>query len=87
MSKRTPANKKHLRQSVTRNQRNRTYKSNIRTAIKELDAATDPAAKEKSLRKVSATLDKAAARNVLHRNKAARLKSQLARKANAPKTD
>ena len=80
MSKRRAADKKHLRQSIKRNQRNRSYKSRVRTALKEFETVTEPGEVREALPKAVSEIDKAAAKKVLHRNKAARLKSRLARK-------
>lgn len=44
---------------------------------------TDKAAAEKDLSEVAAMIDKLAKRNVIHKNKAANLKSKLAKQVNA----
>ena len=83
MSKRRAADKKHLRQSITRNRRNRTYKSRMRTALKEFDELSDTEKRAEALPKTTSEVDKAAANKVIHKNKAARLKSRMARKTAA----
>jgi small subunit ribosomal protein S20 len=75
--------KKRHRQSEVRNRRNRTVKSKIRTAIKEFEASTEPEARKATERKVASAVDKAARKNVIHRNKAKRIKSRAAKKAAA----
>jgi small subunit ribosomal protein S20 len=68
-----------MKTSQLARQRNRRVKSGIRVALKDFQAD-----QEKSLDKVNAmakVLDKAAAKNVIHKNKAARLKSRLAKQA------
>ena len=54
----------------------------MRNAVRDLRAMTDKAEAEKMLPKVSAMLDKLAKRNIIHRNKAANLKSSLQLKIN-----
>lgn len=83
MSKRRAADKKHLRQSIKRNQRNRSYKSRVRTALKDFEAITETDKIREALPKATSEIDKAAAKKVFHKNKAARLKSRLAHKAAA----
>jgi len=83
VSKRRPADKKHLRQSERRNRRNRAVKSQVRSALKEFETTTDPAAKAERVKQTISTVDKAVSRGILHRNKAARMKSKLAKQANA----
>ena len=74
--------RKRVRQDSVRRARNRPVKSKARTVAKRVAAAAqtgDAAQAEKNLREAYATLDKAAKHKVMHRNKAARKKSQLAR--------
>lgn len=74
------ATKKDVRQSRKRNERNRYYGKTTRNAIRDLKALTDKAAAEKDLTEVASMLDKLAKRNVIHKNKAANLKSKLAKR-------
>jgi small subunit ribosomal protein S20 len=74
---------KRHRQNIKRNRRNRGMKSKLRTVIKDFEAANEPEAKATAARKVEATADKAAGKKVIHRNKAARIKSRAAKKARA----
>ena len=60
-------------------QRNRRIKSLIRGAVKDFTAEKGDANKSEKLKKVASILDKAAGKNVIHKNKAARAKSRLAR--------
>jgi small subunit ribosomal protein S20 len=71
--------KKNMRKSRAAAVRNRAQRSALRTALKK--ARTD-AAPEVSTFAVS-LLDRAARKGLIHKNKAARHKSQLARKAKA----
>ena len=67
------ATKKDVRQSAKRNERN---------AIRDLKAS-DKAVATEQLPKVAAMLDKLAKRGTIHKNKAANLKSKLAKRVNA----
>jgi len=69
--------KKRVRQSLKRRLHNRYYAKSTRTAIKKLRKLHD---KEEALSfypKVASMIDKLAKRNIIHKNKAARLKSRL----------
>ena len=70
---------KRARQSERRADHNKAQRSRLRSAIKQCVAATDAETAEKAFRETSALLDRYASRNLIHRNKAARKKSQLAR--------
>lgn len=79
---------KRLRQNEKRRQRNRTTIKGVKRQTKAVaDALTAGDATKAGTELVTATkkLDKAAARGVIHKNKAARLKSKLARKLNTAK--
>lgn len=72
--------KKRMRKSRAATVRNRAQRSALRTALKKARAAG--ASSEEQLSATS-LLDRAARKGLIHRNAAARLKSRLARKANA----
>ncbi|MBS1512706.1 MAG: 30S ribosomal protein S20 [Bacteroidetes bacterium] len=76
------ATKKDVRQSATRNERNRYYGKTTRNAIRDLKAS-DKAAAADQLPKVVSMIDKLAKRGTIHKNKAANLKSKLAKRMNA----
>ncbi|WP_343701350.1 30S ribosomal protein S20 [Chitinophaga sp.] len=76
------ATKKDVRQSRKRNERNRYYGKTTRNAIRDLKKLTDKAAASENLPDVISMIDKLAKRNVIHKNKAANLKSKLAKKVN-----
>ena len=76
------ATKKDVRQSSKRRERNRYYGKTTRNAIRDLRAGTDAAAAGDKLPSVASMIDKLAKRGVIHKNKAANLKSKLARKVN-----
>jgi small subunit ribosomal protein S20 len=67
-----------MRTSAKRAARNRHVRSKLRTAIKKVRQADSPEAATAALREASSLLDRAAAKNVIHANKAARAKSRLA---------
>lgn len=71
--------KKRLRQSRKRQQHNKAIKSQIRTRMKRLLATEDRSAAEEQLPELYALLDRAAGKDVIHPNKAAREKSKAAR--------
>ena len=73
---------KRNRQTVVRRDRNRAYRSRLRTAIKHLRSAIDAGDKSKAEELLSPTLalvDATAQKGVVHRNAAGRTKSRLTR--------
>lgn len=70
---------KRIRQAESRRVRNRYHARTTRSAVKKLRETTDKTEAAEMLPKVSAMLDKLAKRNVIHANKAANLKSGLAK--------
>ncbi|MBC8172429.1 MAG: 30S ribosomal protein S20 [Chitinophagales bacterium] len=71
---------KSIRQGAKRNARNRYYGKTTRNAIKGIRISTDKTEAEKQLPAAMSMLDKLAKRNVIHKNKAANLKSGLMKK-------
>jgi len=74
--------KKDLRQNKKRRQRNLEVKQSVKEAIKKLKKAVDSkdaSTREKALTEVYKILDKAASKKIIHRNKASRKKSRLAK--------
>jgi len=76
---------KRVRQTETRNERNRYQHKTTRNAVRALRDSTDKKEAEKLLPEVTAMLDKLAKTNVIHKNKAANLKSSVKRHVNALK--
>ncbi len=76
------ATKKDVRQSAKRNERNRYYGKTTRNAIRDLKVS-DKASASKQLPEVASMIDKLAKRGTIHKNKAANLKSKLAKRVNA----
>lgn len=80
--------KKRLRQNIVRRARNRAAKSSLRSQIKKLTAAIeakDVATSETLFIATQKKLDQAAAKRVIHRNAAARVKSRFSAKIKALK--
>lgn len=69
--------KKNMRKSRAAAVRNRAQRSALRTALKK---ARTPEATDADRVTAVSLLDRAARKNLIHRNAAARLKSQLARR-------
>ena len=69
---------KRIRQAKARNLRNRYYGKTMRNAVRKLRATTNKEEAVVLLPKVAKMLDKLAKKNVIHKNKAANLKSKLA---------
>ena len=68
---------KRVRQTTARNARNSYQHKTTRNAVRDLRATTTKKEAAEQLPAVSAMLDKLAKRNVIHKNKAANLKSSL----------
>ena len=77
------ATKKDVRQSSKRRDRNRYYGKTTRNAIRDIKAIDDKNEAAGKLPSVSSMIDKLAKRGTIHKNKAANLKSKLAKKINA----
>ena len=73
---------KRIRQSEARRLRNRYYSKTMRNAVRKLRSNEDKAAVNEDLKKVTAMLDKLAGKGIISKNKAANLKSKLAKHAN-----
>jgi small subunit ribosomal protein S20 len=81
--------KKRARQNTKKNVINRARKSEVKTAIKQLEEtikAGDAAKALEQLKKVSRDLDKVSSTSTMHKNTAARKKSRLTKRINALKT-
>ena len=82
----SPQTRKRARQNVTRNLRNRSYRSSIRTSVKSLLKAISDGDKEatpKAYQAASSVIDKGASKGLMHKNTAARLKSRLNKRVQA----
>jgi small subunit ribosomal protein S20 len=79
--------KKRVKVIAAKTMRNKAFKSNLKTTLKKADEAArvksdDSAA---AIRLAIKKVDKAAARNIIHKNAASRKKSQLMKKLNEAK--
>ena len=84
----TKSAKKRLRQNFDRRAQNRSLRSDVRTQcrkVREAIKAADVEKAEAEFRLATKKLDRAGARNILHRNAAARLKSRMSAKIKALK--
>ncbi len=77
---------KRARKSITQRASNMSLRTTLRSAIKKVQKAIgvgDAKSAEKSLATESSTIDRMASRKIIHRNKAARHKSRLAKRIKA----
>lgn len=72
-----------MRQAASRRDRNRYYGKTTRNAIRTLKESKEKSAFDEGLISVNSMIDKLAKRGIIHKNKAANLKSKLAKKSNA----
>lgn len=82
------SSKKRLRQNIVRQGRNKAIKSQMRgqvRKVREAIAGGDVAQSEAQFRLAAKKLDQAAAKHIIHRNAAARVKSRLSAKIKAIK--
>jgi small subunit ribosomal protein S20 len=82
----TPSAVKRIRQNEKRRQRNRAGRSVVRSSVKSAREALGGKSAESAsaVREAIRELDRAVTKGIIHRNTAARRKSALARKLNAP---
>ena len=73
------ATKKSVRKSAKRNERNRYQGKTTRNAIRDFKVIDTKATALESLPKLASKIDKLAKRGIIHKNKAANLKSKLTR--------
>jgi small subunit ribosomal protein S20 len=66
--------KKKLKQDAKKTRKNTTYKKTLRKTVKKTGKM-----KSSDLKKAYSTIDKAAKKGLIHKNKAARLKSRISR--------
>lgn len=74
--------KKRVLVTEVKNARNRAFKTALRTKLKKFDAA-EGEAKQVAYKEAVKGVDQAVAKGVMHKNTAARKKSQLTKKLNA----
>ena len=76
------SSKKRIRQTVARRLRNRYYAKTCRNAVRKVRKMTVKAEAQAAFVKLTSMLDKLAGKNVISKNKAANLKSKIARHIN-----
>lgn len=76
------ATRKHARQAASRNTRNSYYGKTTRNAIRDLRKLSDHKEASDKLPATIAMVDKLVKRGIIHKNKAANLKSKLTRQVN-----
>ncbi len=84
------SSEKRIRSNETRKTQNRYQARTVRNAVKKLRSTTEKEEVVKSLPEVISHLDRLAKKSVIHKNKAANLKSKMMKKANTlakPKTE
>ena len=69
---------KRIRQTETRNERNRYQHKTLRNAMKKFMALSDKTEAKKVAPVISSQLDRLAKKSVIHKNKASNLKSEIA---------
>jgi small subunit ribosomal protein S20 len=77
------ATKKDVRQAAKRRERNKYYGKTTRNAIRDLKELKNGKEAQKELTDVASMIDKLAKKGIIHKNKAANLKSKLTRKVNS----
>jgi len=73
---------KRVRQNETRRIRNVQRRSKMKTAIKKVQTAKDKETAAAELKKTASLLDRMAIKGIIHKNKAANIKSKLTRMVN-----
>jgi small subunit ribosomal protein S20 len=74
------ATKKDVRQATKRRERNRYYGKTTRNAIREFGTIMDEEQIKVKLPNIISQIDKLAKRGIIHKNKAANLKSKLSKR-------
>ncbi|MBS1599633.1 MAG: 30S ribosomal protein S20 [Bacteroidetes bacterium] len=77
------ATKKDVRKATKRRERNRFYGKTTRNAIRDLKALKGKKEAGEKLPEVLSMVDRLAKKGIIHKNKAANLKSQLTKNVNA----
>ena len=74
---------KRIRANNKRRLQNRYYAKTMRNALKNIRLVQDKTAAMEQMPKITSLIDKLAKKGIIHKNKAANLKSGLAKKINA----
>jgi small subunit ribosomal protein S20 len=73
---------KRARQTVKKTERNKKFRTLIKGAVKNVKAQKEKGAAEAELKKTTTILDRAATKRIIHKNKAANIKSKLTKAVN-----
>lgn len=82
-----PTPQKRDDQSIRRNERNRVFKSRVKTAVRHFDESVktgDSAVTKERLNEVYSLMDKGVKKGILKANAASRTKSRLTQRTHAP---
>lgn len=71
------SSEKRIRSSEAKRNRNRVRKNAVKVVLKKLRTNKDKSSASKDLQELTSLLDKLAKSNIIHKNKAANLKSKL----------
>jgi small subunit ribosomal protein S20 len=74
---------KRIRQNETHNEHNRYLAKTMRNALRDFRALTDKKELSEKYPKLVSTIDKLVKLNIIHKNKASNLKSQISKKVGA----
>ena len=74
---------KRIRQTEKKRVHNKYYAKSMRNALKDFRALNDKKEAEDRFPKLSSMIDKLVKKNIIHRNKAANLKSKMAKQVSA----
>jgi small subunit ribosomal protein S20 len=75
--------KKRIRQTTARRRYNRYYAKTARNSVRDFRALKDKSEATEKLPLLISSIDKLVKRGIIHKNKAANLKSKLTKKVNA----
>jgi small subunit ribosomal protein S20 len=73
---------KRIRQSAKAAERNKAYKSELKTALKKVRGASNKEEAQKLYRETASLLDKLAGKGIIHKNNASNHKAKLAHVVN-----
>ncbi len=77
------SSEKRIRQSAERKLHNKYYAKTMRNALKKIRSTSEKSEAEGLLPKVASLIDRLAKKDIIHKNKAANLKSKMAHHVNA----
>jgi small subunit ribosomal protein S20 len=76
---------RQARKALKHRERNRAYKSKMKTAVKKVKTLKDKEKAKTELKRATKMLDQLAAKGIIHRNNAANQKSSLSKYVNSLK--